>query len=130
MIKYDKSMLENSGYEIINCRIKNASLSMKDHGSFTFLLMLDGDGVGIGYGGYCIGKGYLEAPDNYFRGSAEGIESIMRIMDVVGVEEFSELENKYVRIATKGLSSPVKIIGNIIKNKWFDIESFYQEKRK
>ena len=125
MIKYDKSMLENGGYDIINCKIKNVNLSMKDHGSFTFLLMLEGDGIVVGYGGYCIGKGYLGAPDNYFKGSSKGLELIMRIMDVVGVEEFSELVNKNVRIATKGLGSPVKIIGNIIKDKWFDIESFY-----
>ena len=52
----------------------------------------------------------------------------MRIMDTVGVERFQDLKGKYVRVATKGLGSSVKIIGNIIKDKWFDAETFFADK--
>ena len=48
----------------------------------------------------------------------------MRIMDTVGVSEFLDMEDKYIRVALKGLDS-VKIIGNIMEDKWFDYETLY-----
>ena len=50
----------------------------------------------------------------------------MNIMNVVGVERFNDMKGKYVRVAIKGLGSPVKIIGNIIEDKWFDPELFFK----
>jgi hypothetical protein len=120
---YDK--LTELGYKIENALITKVDLSMADHGCLTLAITLDGDGWGVVYGGYCLGHGYLGADD--FSGSASGLESIMRIMDVVGVERFQDLKGKYVRIATKGWGDPVKIIGNILKDKWFDIETFFPD---
>lgn len=37
---------------------------------------------------------------------------------------------KYVRVATNGLGNPVKIIGNIIDDKWFDTESIFNDETK
>lgn len=113
------------GYKIENARITGVDLSMEDHGCFTLNMWLDGGGWGCVYGGYCIGHGYLGAKK--FDSSAKGNEYIMRIMDTVGVSKFSDLEGKYVRVATKGLGSTVKIIGNIIKDQWFDPEQFFKE---
>ena len=124
---YDK--LTKAGYTIENALIKNVDLSMADHGCFTLAMTLDGGGWGVVYGGYCLGKGYLGADDNFFDGSAAGMEYLMRIMDTVGVERFQDLKGKYVRVATKGLCSSVKIIGNIIKDKWFDAETFFADKK-
>ena len=70
-----------------------------------------------------MGHGYLGA--SKFDSSENGIEYLMRIMDTVGVETWESLEGKLVRVATKGLGSGVKIIGNIIKDKWFDSELFF-----
>lgn len=112
------------GYKIENARIGNADLSMEDHGCLTFNMELNGGGWGCVYGGYCIGKGYLGARE--FEGSVKGNEYIMRIMDTVGVSKFSDLEGKYIRVATKGLGSVIKIIGNIIKDQWFDPEQFFK----
>ena len=53
----------------------------------------------------------------------------MRIMDTVGVEEYGQMKGKYVRAATKGLGSSVRIIGNILDDKWFDYESFFADKK-
>ena len=39
-------------------------------------------------------------------------------------------KGKYVRVATKGWGSTVKIIGNILEDKWFDYESFFDDKEK
>lgn len=117
--------LISKGYEIRNAKITHVDLSMEEHGVMVLSLVLDGGGWGCNYGGYVIGKGYVGA--DYFEGSAKGMESIMQIMDVVGVGRFNDMKGKYVRCAIKGWGESVKIIGNIIKNKWFDIESFFAE---
>ena len=87
--------------EIINMKIRNTSLTMADHDALTFNLSLEGDGYGVLYGGYMIGKGYLGAKE--FHGSAKGSEALMRIMDTVGVERWEDLSGKYVRIVRDSL---------------------------
>lgn len=128
MKKYTQDKLIEAGYTIENALIESVDLSMADHGYLTLAMTLKGNGWGVVYGGYCLGKGYLGADDNFFSGSASGMEYLMRIMDTVGVDRFQNLKGKYVRVATKGLSSPVKIIGNILEDKWFDAETFFTDK--
>ena len=128
MKKYTQEQLTASGYIIENALITKVDLSMADHGCFALEMTLKGDCWGVVYGGYCLGKGYLGADDDFFNGSAAGMEYLIRIMDTVGVEKFQDLKGKYVRVATKGLGSSVKIIGNIIKDKWFDAETFFADK--
>ena len=67
--------------EILNAEIKNAELTMEEHGCLSLYLTLSGSGWGVVFGGTCLGKGYLGAKE--FVGSAKGTEEIMRIMDVV-----------------------------------------------
>ena len=129
MKKYTQEQLIESGYSIENALITNVDLSMADHGCLTLAMTLEGDGWGVVYGGYCLGKGYLGADDDFFDGSAAGMEYLIRIMDTVGVEKFQDLKGKYVRVAFKRWGAPVKIIGNIIKNKWFDAETFFTDKK-
>ena len=129
MKKYTQEQLIVSGYSIENALITNVDLSMADHGCFTLAMTLECGGWGVVYGGYCLGKGYLGADDDFFQGSAAGMEYLMRIMDTVGVENFQDLNGKYVRVATKGWGSSVNIIGNIIKDKWFDAETFFEDKK-
>lgn len=127
MKKFTEEELKDLGYELLNAEATNVSLNMKDHGCLTLSITLKGSGWGVVYGGYCLGKGYLGADDDFFKGFAKGMEAIMRIMDVVGVEALEDIKGKYVRIANKGLGSSVKIIGNIISDKWFDYESFFED---
>lgn len=114
--------LLNAGYRIENARIISADLTMEDHGCLTLYMTLEGSGFGCVYGGYCLGHGYLGA-DN-FDGSPQGIEYIMRLMDTVGVSTLSGLAGKYVRIAISEQNT-VKIIGNILDERWFDPEKFW-----
>ena len=108
-------------------KITNISLSMADHGVLTLDITLDGNGWGVVYGGYVLGKGYLGAKE--FKGSAEGLEAIMRIMDTIGVDELSKAIGKYVRVIFfDGWGSRVKKIGNIIEDKWFDYQEFFDKK--
>lgn len=128
MKHYTQEELTNLGYRIENARITDVDLSMADHGCFTLAMTLNGEGWGVVYGGYCLGHGYLGADDNFFSGSAAGMEYLIRIMDTVGVDRFQNLKGKYVRVATKGWGDTVKIIGNIIEDKWFDAEAFFADK--
>lgn len=125
MKEWTKELLEKEGYTIENAKIGQADLSMRDRGCFTLSMPITGDGWGAVYGGYVLGKGYLGATQ--FKGSALGIESVMRIMDTVGVDTFHGLKGEHIRVATKGWGSPVKIIGNVIKDKWFDYDTFFDK---
>jgi len=128
MKKHTYEELIDSGYRVENAQIKSVDLSMADHGCLTLALDLEGKGWGVTYGGYVLAKGYVGADDDSFSGSAKGMESIVRIMDVVGCDRFNDMKHEYIRVALKGYgATPVRIIGNIIKDKWFDIEDFFKE---
>ena len=122
MKKMTKELLEESGYKIENAQIESVRLTMADHGVLTSDLVLNGHGWGVCYGGDNLGS-------KDFKGYGSGMEAIMRIMDTVGVEEYGQMKGKYVRVAIKGLGSSVRIIGNILDDKWFDYESFFADKK-
>lgn len=111
--------------EIKNALITSAELSMADHGCLTMWLSLEGSGWGCGFGGYCLGKGYLGAKQ--FEGSAKGMESIMRIMNVVGVDCFTALKGKYVRVELEGPGGGISRIGHITEDKWFSYKEFFKK---
>ena len=131
MKKYTENLLIEEGYEIQNAEITSVSLSSSDYCCLSLNIGLQGADWGCVYGGYCFGKMY---PDSYekdtYEGSAAGMEAIMRIMDVVEVSRLEDMKGKYIRVATKGWGSSVKIIGNIIKDRWFDYDSYFKDKKK
>lgn len=121
--KQDELIAE--GYELWNARITHVDLDMSDHGCITMWLTLDGGGNCVCYGGVCLGHGYVGS--KHFDASDKAMVYVMRVMDVIGVSKFSQLRGEYVRVASKGWGDTVKIIGNILKDKWFDSESFFTE---
>lgn len=112
--------------EICNAKITDTSITMGDHGCLTFRITLEADACTILYGGYCIGQGFLGS-DTFTAENGGGLVAMMRIMDVVGVERWEDLKGKYVRFVDDAWGSPVKKIGNIIEDKWFDIDKFFKE---
>jgi len=112
--------------EIRNAKITDTSISMGDYACLTFRITLEGDAFGVSYGGYCIGHGFLGS-DTFTAENGSGLVAMMRIMDVVGVERWEDLKGKYVRFVDDAWGSPVKKIGNIIEDKWFDIDKFFKE---
>lgn len=126
MKKHTLESLEADGYKIRNAKITNVFLGFDEHDCFTLYLMLEGNGWGIAYGGYCLGNGCL-SPSNDFaaNASAKGMESVMRILKVVGVSHLCDLKGQYVRTAEKGYEGIIKIIGNILEDKWFDYGTFF-----
>lgn len=125
MRHWTKEELEDAGYKIENAKIKSIDLSMANHGVLCLSMGLEGNGWGCVYGGYVLGKGYLGCDDDYFEGSKQGMESIIRIMDVVGCERFNDMKGKVIRVAVKGWGDSIKIIGNVLEDNWFDAETFY-----
>ena len=110
---------------IENAKIVCARISMEDHGCLTFLITLDGGGWGVNFGGYCIGHGSLGA-DEFCAENGSGLVAMMKIMDTVGVERWEDLNGKYIRVKTKGLGERITTIGNIMEDKWFDIDEFFK----
>lgn len=117
--------------EILNAQIKNITLTMADHGVLTFDVIVEGSGWGCGLGGYVIGKGYLGADDDDFQSeSGLGLVAMMRIMNVVGVDKWENLKGKYCRVESEGWGGRIHKIGNIINEKWFDIDKFFKTHQK
>ena len=110
-----------------NAKITNVSFSMADHGCITFWVFVEMAESSCGIGGYCIGHGYVGASE--FDGCGKGIEAMTRIMDVVGVERWENLEGKYCRVESEGWGGKIRKIGNILKDKWFDIDEFFKEEK-
>ena len=109
---------------IQNAIIKNTFLGF-DYPIFTFELSLDiQDGTGCCFGGYALDE-FDKARDKRIV-QQKGAEAIQRILEVVGVESWEQLKGKYVRVETKGLSSPIKKIGNIMKDEWLDFSTFFK----
>ena len=109
--------------KIENAKITNVSLTMADYGCLTFWITVEGAGWECGIGGYSIGHGYLGAEK--FDGYGPGLEAMMRIMDTVGVDKWENLKGEYVRVKTEEWSGTVTCIGNILKDKWFDLKEFF-----
>lgn len=113
--------------DIVNAKITDTTISMADHGCLTFNLYLEGRGWCVAYGGYAIGSGYLGA-DTFTAKSGAGLEAMMRIMDVVGVERWESLKGKFVRVKDAEWGKQIDTIGNLIEDRWFNIREFFAEK--
>jgi hypothetical protein len=125
MKKWSEEELISAGYKIKNAKVIHVDLSMEDHGVICLDMTLEGSGWGVVFGGVVLGHGYVGAKE--FNGSADGIEYIMRIMDTLNSSKFNDMFGKYVRVATKGWGDTIKIIGNIIEDKWFDYGTFFTD---
>lgn len=129
MKKWTERELIEAGYTIKNAKITKVDLSTENYYCCADLpITLDGDGWGVVYGGYVLGKGGTAYKIDEIEGSEQGIKAILTIMYVVGVDSLNAMKGKYVRVATKGWGDSVKIIGNIIKDEWFDYGTFFEKK--
>lgn len=125
MIEWTEEKLIEEGYLIRNAQIVKVDLSTENYCCLMMPIVLDGDGWGVCYGGYSLGKGGTAYGFKNIEGSEQGMAAILSIMYVVGVDSFNTLKGKYVRVATKEWGDTVKIIGHITKDQWFDYGSFF-----
>lgn len=110
--------------EIINARITKTSLGYEDHGILTFGLGLDlAGGMFTTFGGYEL--------DTYNKTTkkrechAYSMQLIVEIMKTVGVEKWEDLKGQYIRVVDEGHNTPIRKIGNLMEDKWFDVCEFY-----
>jgi len=99
--------------KIENVVIKSVSISNADHGLLTMFLHLEGEHIGIGFGGY-----QLFTPKS--RVTDETGFFIWRVLEVVGVSDVSQLEGKIIRIEWNNTGQIIKRIGNALKDSWFN----------
>lgn len=113
-------MNSNDGGPILTATIRSTFLGVEDHGVFTYILNLDvSDSTGQGFGTYSLDS-YDDTKERR-TGTAYGAESIMQILDVVGVGKWEDLQGKNIRIQRESgaWSATITRIGHIIKDKWF-----------
>lgn len=74
-------------------RIKSTSLTIEDHGIVTAYLHCEGDGSGIGVGGYCLDQPVKDADGKFLRreGTGYGLDHIMQILNTAGVGSWEKL---------------------------------------
>ena len=94
--------------EVKNAVIKKTFLGFEDHGIMTCMIDLDYGSCSMqGFGGYA------------FSGStAFGMQFIMAVLNVVGVDSWEQLVGKHVRVQAH--SAKVEQIGNILDDRWFN----------
>lgn len=105
--------LNEANYVILNGKIENAILRHEED-RLILRLVISGDGWGCNYGDYDLNA-------NEFNGT----RSLIDLMSTLHVEEFNELTDQYVRVAVENTEAPVKILGNIIYDKWFNYDDYY-----
>lgn len=110
---------------IENAKITSVSISMADHGCLTFTIYIEGDGWFCSFGNRVAGHGCLDS--NYWDATGSSLVAIMKILDTVGVETWESLEGSYIRVESNGWGGKVKKIGHIIRDKWFDIDEFFEQ---
>jgi hypothetical protein len=108
--------------EILNAKIRKTTLGNERGFILTAWIHVVGASWGVGFGGICLRNS--ENPDKEKRFADKGLEYLQRILEVVGVENWEELEGCYVRV--KMVDQQAYAIGNIIKDEWIT-KDFFKE---
>jgi hypothetical protein len=104
--------------EIKNAVISSAEISKSDHGILDCWLYLDYGGMSQGFGGYAL---YLPKTFEHHDIMSVAGHHIFRILEIAGVEEWSKLKGKTIRVKTdgSGFGSLIKSIGHIVNEDWY-----------
>lgn len=108
---------------INNAMIISTILGREDHLNMTWMIYIKTSSFVCGIGGYCLDGYDKETKTRVFK--AESMESISELLDVVGVDKWEDLPGKYIRFEDNGWGSSITKIGNIIEDRWFDLEGFF-----
>lgn len=109
--------------ETLNAQIKSTKLGFISNGIFDFTLVLEiQGGGGFAFGGWALDQ-YDKEKDRRV-GTAYGMNMIMQILEVVGVNTWEELKGKFIRIKHTKLGDRVFSIGNLMKEEWIDFNIY------
>lgn len=109
--------------EIKNAQITGTMLGREDHGIFTFMIFVKFEGCSCGIGGYALDYYDKELCRRVY--SAKSLEAVSKILDIVGVDRWEDLNGKYIRIKDNGWGSTINEIGNLMEDKWFNLREFF-----
>lgn len=105
--------------ETRNAIIESTFFGTEDHGIFTAWLTLSYGGSGQGFGGYRLDGPIQQNGRLKGRvGTAYGMQFVMEILRVLGVESWEKLKGTHCRVEAD--QGKVYRIGNILKDEWFD----------
>lgn len=116
----DKITMYETDYFLHNAKIKSTRLGFEDHGIMTFFLDIEYSKCsGQGVGGYSLCEPYKINDKIHRYGTANGMDLIMRILNVVGVQSWEDLPGKYIRVYSN--NTDVGAIFNILDDRglWF-----------
>ena len=111
--------------KIQNAKIESTFLGVEDHGILSFFLHLDYGGICQGFGGYSLDSYDKETEGR--KSTAASMELIRAILDTLEVESWEKLPGTFCR--AKSDHSKVHAIGHPLKDKWLDIEEFFETRR-
>lgn len=111
--------------ETKNAIITSAKISNDDHGVLSAWIGLKYGGAGAqAFGGYAL---YLPASFTHAQDQGANIcgHFIWRVMEIAGVEEWSQLPGKTIRV--KAEHNGVEAIGHITDEDWFDPKKDFEK---
>lgn len=100
--------------EIKNAIIESAEITFADRGILDCWLTLNYGTGGQGFGGYAL---YLPKSFKHHNILSVAGHHIFRIMEIAGVEKWSHLKGKTIRV--EGDWTKIKRIGHIVKDDWY-----------
>lgn len=102
---------------ILNAVIKSAIIDTGERGALTAWLTLDFGGSGQAFGGYAL---YLPKSFAHHQQLSHAGHFIFRVMEVAGVDRWSDLTGKTVRAKKTNKWGHILAIGHIVKDDWFN----------
>jgi hypothetical protein len=110
--------------DVRNAIIESVTITNDDHGILSAWIQLDyGDGGHQGFGGYTL---YLPKSFKHHKFESFAGHFIWRVMEIAGVEEWSRLKGKTVRVKKQGHFGSIEAIGHIVKDDWFNPSEDFQ----
>lgn len=95
-----------------NCQIVGTHLGFEWHNILTLDLTLEGDGWGVGFGGY-----RMDGP--------RGMDCLKELLETLEVGKYEDLKGMYVRMISEGVGGRCLAIGHLLKDRWFSFEQFF-----
>ena len=106
-----------------NAKIIDTFLGYEDHRILTFQIKIEFDHCCCGVGNYQLA--HTDGKKRYCY--AVGLSAIAQILDVVGVDSWEDLKGEYIRVVDEGNRLAPKIIGNLMEDKWVNLEKVFSE---